>query len=75
MEELTGDGSMYDALMQLMEPRLKQRDKVVEELAMQKGRIQGAVEMLRKLEYEDEEITESIMKEYNLTEQEMREYL
>lgn len=60
---------MCQALMEIMEPQLLLREKA----GLQKG-IQGAVEMLRKLGHEDQEIKATIMEEYGLSAKEADGY-
>ncbi|MCI8488739.1 MAG: hypothetical protein HFJ04_00510 [Lachnospiraceae bacterium] len=69
LEELKGDANMCQALMEIMEPQLLLREKA----GLQKG-IQGAVEMLRKLGHEDQEIKATIMEEYGLSAKEADGY-
>lgn len=62
-EELIGDESMYETLMEIMEPRI------------QKMRIQDAVDTLRDFGHNDMEIKPAIIKKFNLSEAEAEEYL
>lgn len=70
IEELIGDDSMSQALMEIMEPQLLLREKE----GLKKG-IQGAVELLRDLQHGDVEIKSIIKKKYNLSDEEAAEYL
>ena len=70
IDELIGDESMYETLMEIMEPQIQLREKAI----MKKG-IQGAVDLLRDVGQRDDEIKESIMKKYNLTGEEAEEYI
>lgn len=67
VEKLMGDESMYDVLMEIMEPRLQMRDVKV--------RIREVVDLLRDMNHSDEEIKATIMKRYPLSESEAEEYL
>ena len=77
VEELKGDASMCQALMEIMEPQLLLRDeeKINEGLqkGLQKG-IQGAIDMLRKFGHRDSEIKETIIEEYGLSVEEAEKY-
>lgn len=57
------DGSMISVLKEIMEPE------------MQASRIEGAVEMLRKIGHEDKEIETAIIESYGLTAEEAAKYL
>lgn len=70
VDELTGDESMYEALMEIMEPKIKQREDAI----IKKG-IQGTVDTLRDFEHEDAEIKKAIIKRYNLSLEEAEDYL
>ncbi len=70
VEELIGDESMYEALMEIMEPKIQLREKAV----LRKG-IQGAVNLLRNVGQGDDMIKAAIMEQYNLTEDEAEEYV
>lgn len=71
IEELMGDDNMFETLMEIMEPKIIEtmKPKMIE------NRIQGAVEMLRKLRYKDPDIKSAIMEQYKLTEDEATEFL
>ena len=77
VEELKGDVSMCQALMEIMEPQLLLRDeeKINEGLqaGLQKG-IQGTIDALRKFGHSDEEIRETIREEYGLSAEEAEGY-
>lgn len=82
VEGLMGDDVMFETLMEIMEPRINEIRKGDIEKGIQEGRregrkegIQGAIALLRNLQYEDTEIRSAIMKQYGLTEKEMSEYL
>ena len=74
VEELIGDGSMCEALMEIMEPQLLQREKEGLKEGLTQG-IQGAVELLRDLGQEDAKIKANIVKEYGISPEEAEEYL
>lgn len=70
VDELIGDESMYEALMEIMEPKIKQREDAI----IKKG-IQGTVDTLRDFGHEDAEIKKAIIKRYNLSLEEAEDYL
>ena len=70
VEELIGDESMYEALMEIMEPRIKQREDAI----MKKG-IQDTVDTLKDFGHKDEEIKTAIIKRYNLSLEEAEDYI
>ena len=70
VEELIGDESMYEALMEIMEPRIKQREDAI----MKKG-IQDTVDTLRDFGHKDAEIKTAIIKRYNLSLEEAADYI
>ena len=70
VEELIGDESMYETLMEIMDPKIQLREKAV----LKKG-IQGAVNLLRNVGQGDDMIKAAIMKQYDLTEDEAEEYI
>ncbi|MCM1561717.1 MAG: hypothetical protein NC123_19610 [Butyrivibrio sp.] len=74
VDEMIGDESMYEVLMEIMEPRLQVRDKAKEEAGLKRG-IQGAVGTLRDFGHNDADIKEAIIKRYNLSEEEAEDYL
>lgn len=65
--ELIGDESMYEALMEIMEPKLRIREKNM--------RIKEAVSTLRDFGHKDEEIKPAIIKKYHLSVEEAEDYL
>lgn len=73
VEELKGDASMCQALMEIMEPQLLLRDEEKIKEGLQKE-IQGAIDMLRKFGHGDTEIRETIMEEYGLSAEEAAGY-
>ncbi len=74
LEELKGDDNVYEALMEIMEPRIKQREEKIRKEEQEKG-IQGTIVALRDLGIEGSQIKASIMKAYKLSEDEAEEYL
>lgn len=70
VDEMMGDDSMCEALMEIMEPQLLQREKV----GLSKG-IQGTVDTLREFGHADFEIKSAIIRKYGLTEEEAEKYL
>ncbi len=73
IEDLIGDESMYEALMEIIEPKLRMRDKEKEEEGLKKG-IQGTVDTLRDFGHKDAEIKPAIIKKYNLSPEEAERY-
>ncbi|MCI8731431.1 MAG: hypothetical protein HFH57_09915 [Lachnospiraceae bacterium] len=67
IKKLMGDEAMCNALMEIMEPKMEERRK--------EGRIQGIVEVLRNLKHSDSEIKSILIKQYNLTEDEINNFL
>lgn len=63
VDELLGDESMYEALMEIMEPKLRVQ------------RIQEAVDLLRDMNHTDVEIKAMLMKRYGLAESEAEKYI
>ena len=78
VDELRGDDSMFETLMEIMEPKITEIRKKDREEYLQVGKqegIRGAVEMLRNLKYQDSKIKSEIIKQYGLTEDEADRYL
>lgn len=78
VEELMGDDSMFETLMEIMEPKINEIRKEEKQEGIQEGMqkgIRGAIEMLRNLQYQDVEIRSEIMKQYGLTEDEATDFL
>lgn len=61
---------MCEALMEIMEPQLQQREKV----GFSKG-IQGTVDILREFGHNDSEIKSAIIRKCDLSEEEAEKYL
>ena len=82
VEKLRGDDDMSQALLEIMEPVLLEREKQIEirvkkeciKEGIREG-IRGLVDVLRDLGHDDNEIKSAIMKQYHLTEDETSEYL
>ena len=81
VQELKGDGAMCQALMEIMDPEIRLKEKEWEEAGirkgMQKGMQQGirdAVDMFRTLGHEDNEIRLILMNKYNLSEKDFEKY-
>ena len=74
VEELIGDESMYEALMEIMEPRIKQREDAKIEEERKKG-IQITVKSLRDFGVGKEDIRKVIIKNYGLSESDVDAYL
>ncbi len=70
VEELIGDESMYEALMEIMEPKIKQREDAI----IKKG-IQGTVDTMRNFGHKDAEIKTAIIRRYNLPLEEAEDYI
>lgn len=75
IEKLMGDDSMFETLMELMEPKIDEIRKEERKEGRKEGRIQGTIETLRNLKHEDHEIRSVIMEQYQLTEEEATRYL
>ncbi|MEY8389948.1 hypothetical protein AALA98_01030 [Lachnospiraceae bacterium 45-W7] len=84
-ENWKGDEKMLEALMEIMEPQLRQREESGRKEGRKEGReegrkegmragICGAVEMLRGLGHSDAEIRTVIMNEFGIKEEETLEY-
>lgn len=70
IEGLMGDDSMFETLMEIMEPKI---DEIRKE--ERKEGIQSTINILRRLKHNDPEIKSEIMKQYQLTEEEASVYL
>ncbi len=86
LEEIIGDDSMSEALLEMMapviEPILQQREEIARQRGMNQGisegmaqGIQGTISILREFGHEDAEIQASVMKEYGLSLEEAERYL
>lgn len=77
-EELKEGDTVFEALMEIMEPKINEiMESKINEIrkAEKKEGIQGTIKVLRKLNLKDAEIQTMIMEQYNLTENEVKEYL
>ena len=70
VDELIGDESMYEALMEIMEPQIQLRENAV----LKKG-IQIAVKSLKDVGANEADIRKVIIKNYGLSESDVEEYL
>lgn len=70
IERLIGDDSVFETLMEIMEPKI---DEIRKE--ERKEGIQSTVNILRKLKLKDVQIKSEIMEQYKLTEEEASGYL
>ena len=84
IEGLMEDDSMYEVLMEIMEPKIKLREeklrKEVQEAQrrvqeVRKEDIQGAISILKGLNLENSKIKSEIVRTYKLSENEADEYL
>ena len=74
VEELMGDDSMCQALMEIMEPVIQLRDQENIEKGIKKG-IQVTIDTLREFGHGDAEIKTAIMKKYEISAEEVEGYL
>ncbi len=74
VEELIGDESMCQALMEIMEPVIQLRDQENIEKGIKKG-IQMTIDTLREFGHGDAEIKTAIVRKYNISAEEVEEYL
>lgn len=74
IEELIGDDSMCQALMEIMEPVIQLRDQENIEKGLKKG-IQVTVDTLREFGHKDAEIKAAIMRKYDISAEEVDGYL
>ena len=75
IKQLMGDEAMCNVLMEIMEPKIKEMMEPKMEEIRKEGRIQGIVEVLRNLKHSDSEIKSILIKQYNLTEDEINNFL
>jgi len=74
IEELMGDDKMNETLMEMMEPRIRQRvNAQIEE--ERKNSIHVMINTLQDFGHEKEEIKMAIIKNYGLSAEEVEEYL
>lgn len=74
IEELIGDDSMCQALMEIMEPVIQLRDQENIEKGLKKG-IQVTIDTLREFGHKDAEIKAAIMRKYDISAEEVDGYL
>ncbi|MDE6601057.1 MAG: hypothetical protein K2K90_02605 [Lachnospiraceae bacterium] len=78
VEELIGDESMCQALMEIMEPVIQLRDQENIEKGLRQGLkqgIQATIDTLREFGHGDAEIKTAIVKKYDISAEEVDEYL
>lgn len=90
MQEMIGDENMCEALMEMLQPKLQQRENSIRLESLNKGiregklegireekhrGIQGAVNTLKEFGHSDKEIQAAIMRNYALTEEEAEQFL
>ncbi len=78
LRQRKGEKDMGPALMEIMEPELRQAEDRGREAGMREGMregIRGTVNVLRGLGLEREQIREAVMRQYGLTELETTMYL
>ena len=91
IQKLIGDEYMFEALMEIMEPKIIEtmKPKIIEAMGpkmeevreaglregLREGRILGTVETLRNIQYSDADIKLTIIRQYGLTDTEADEYL
>ena len=74
IEELIGDESMCQALMEIMEPVIQEKVKKELKKESKKG-IQVTIDTLREFGHGDVEIKEAIMRRYDISDEEVEGYL
>lgn len=74
IEELRGDAKMGEMILKVVQPLMLEREKKAENRGIEKGKILGAVEILRNFN-SNEEIKTIIMEKYHLTESDAEKYL
>lgn len=74
IEEVIGDDSMCQALMEIMEPVIQLRDQENIEKGLKKG-IQVTIDTLREFGHKDAEIKAAIMRKYDISAEEVDGYL
>lgn len=78
VEELMEDESMFETLMEIMEPRINEIKINSRMEGREEGReegIRGTIDVLRKLNYGREEIISMITEQYGITEDEATDFL
>lgn len=74
IEKLKGDENMSEALLEIMEPILVEREIKARKEEKEEG-IKGTVFILRSFGHDDDAIKTAVMKQYNLSEEEVNAYL
>lgn len=74
VEELMEDESMFETLMEIMEPKIEEI-KINSRMEGREEGIKGTINALRNFQHEDREIKMALMKQYDLTEEEADDYL
>ena len=74
MEELMGDDTMCQALMEIMEPQIILREKKAIKEVRSEG-IKSTIEVLRDFGHSDAEIKRAVMEKYGLSSVEAEEFL
>ena len=74
VEKLRGEDNMSQAMLEIMEPVLLEREKQVEIRTKKEG-IKSSVNLLRVLGHTENEIRTAVMNQYQLSEEEINEYL
>ncbi|MCM1039435.1 MAG: hypothetical protein NC434_08930 [Ruminococcus sp.] len=73
IEEMMGDDSVCQALMEIMEPVIQLRDQENIKKGLKKG-MQMTIDTLREFGHEDSEIKTAIMKKYDISAEEIDGY-
>ena len=74
IQQLIGDDTMYEVLMEILEPQLVLRDQEKKEEGRLEGQREGiskTVDLLREFGHDDPEIKAAIMRKYDLSEDEV----
>ena len=74
VDELMGDDGMCEALIEIMKPQLQQREQTGIREGLRMG-IQGTVDALREFGHSDCEIKATIIRKYDLSDEEVEKYL
>ena len=74
IERLKGDDTMSEALLEIMEPIIIEREIKAKKEGLEEG-IKSSVFLLRSLGHNDDVIKTAIMKQYHLSEEEINRYL
>ena len=71
MELLKESDTMCQALLEIMEPEIREREAISEA----RGEIRGAISTLLKLGYSNEEVISALQKSLEITEEQAEKYL